>query len=204
MVNSEPAILEAAIRGLSEFGINAVKEDFIPFIGAGEDKFVGGVAENHGVPYIYAMKDRVYEVYLDIVDEKLGLYDGIYPLLDYLKSHAIPCVVASSADRVKVEANLRVAGFDLSQFGAVISGSEVVNKKPDPEIFLTAAAKINADPSDCIVIEDAVNGIMAAHAAGMRCIAVTTSFSREILAKSAPEFIIDDVSLAINCLKSFI
>lgn len=198
LVNSEPVILAAAIAGLAEFNVIARKEDFKPFIGAGEDRFVGGVAEKHGVPYQLEMKHRVYEKYLELVDNGLEVYEKTLHVLKKIKEAGIPCALASSADFIKINANLRVAGIDKSTFQAVIGGDDVERKKPFPDIYLLAAQKIGANPAECIVVEDAINGIQAAKAAGMRCVAVTTSFSRELLEKEQPDYIINDIGELIT------
>jgi beta-phosphoglucomutase-like phosphatase (HAD superfamily) len=57
-----------------------------------------------------------------------------------------------------------------------VTGEAVSNKKPAPDIFLTAAEKLGVTPAECVVVEDAVNGLQAANAAGMRCVAVATTF----------------------------
>lgn len=193
LVNSEPVILAAAISGLAEFGVHAQKDDFKPFIGAGEDKFVGGVAEKHGVPYQLEMKHRVYEKYLELVDNDLEVYKNTLKVLEKLSEAGYSCALASSADFIKIDANLRVAGIKKSIFKAIIGGEDVERKKPFPDIYLLAAEEIGANPGDCIVVEDAINGIQAAKAAGMRSVAVTTSFSRELLEKEQPDFIIHDI-----------
>lgn len=174
LVDSEPVINAAAIAGLAEYGIQAVPDDFLPFVGSGEDRYIGGVAEKYGVPYKIAMKDRVYQIYLELVDEQIKVFPGVHQLLADLTACGYPIALASSADRIKIDANLKAAGISPFIFAAVISGQDVVNKKPDPEIYLAAAKAIAAVPTDCIVIEDAINGVMAAKAAGMKCVAVTT------------------------------
>ena len=58
-------------------------------------------------------------------------------------------------------------------FRGVVTGDDVTRGKPDPEVFLTAAAKLGVDPGRCVVFEDAVAGVEAARAGGMRCVAVT-------------------------------
>ncbi len=57
-----------------------------------------------------------------------------------------------------------------------MTGEEVRHKKPAPDIFLAAAQKLAVTPAECVVVEDAVNGVQAAKAAGMRCIAVAQTF----------------------------
>jgi hypothetical protein len=60
----------AAMAGLKEFGVTAQPEDFIPFVGAGEDNYIGGVSRKYGVPFKREMKDRVYQIYLDLVENR--------------------------------------------------------------------------------------------------------------------------------------
>ena len=192
LVDSEPVIAAAAIRGLAEFGVVAQPEDFVPFIGAGEIKFIGGVAEKYGVAYRPEMKDRVYQIYLQIVDEKLRLYADVPEWLQRLHGAGFALALASSADRIKVDANLRVAGIDPAIFRVLLSAEDVQHKKPHPEIYLTAALRLAMTPERCVVVEDAINGIRAAQAAGMRCYVVSTTFPVEALKKENPDFIAAD------------
>ena len=65
-----------------------------------------------------------------------------------------------------------------------VNGDQVKNKKPDPELFLVAAQRIGMEPVNCVVIEDAPNGVQAAKAAGAKCIAVTNSTTAEKLCQA--------------------
>ena len=113
LVDSEPVITEAAILGLREYGVQAVPEDFIPFVGTGEDRFIGGVAEKYGVRYKPEMKKRVYTIYLEIVQDKIKIFEGVHELLRKLRDMGIRFAVGSSADRIKVDANLKAAGIPM-------------------------------------------------------------------------------------------
>ena len=182
LVDSEPIINAAAIRALAEFGVQARPEDFLPFVGAGEDRYVGGVAELHGKKYVVEMKRRTYDWYLKLLPEMGKAFPGAKQLIEHVRRHGIPCAVASSADRVKVEANLtRVLGVPPDRFAALVTGEDVVRRKPHPDIFLEAARRLGVRPEACCVVEDAVHGVEAAKAAGMRCVAVTTSFPEDML-----------------------
>lgn len=194
LVNSEPVITEAAILGLQEFGVQAAWADFHAFTGMGEDRFIGGVAELHGVPYRLEMKHRVYEIYLDIVREKIEVYAGTVPALRQLKQAGLRCALASSADRIKVKANLQAANISEDLFRTIVSGDDVTNKKPAPDIYLLAAKLCGAEPQHCVVVEDALSGIAAAQAAGMRCIAVATSFPPERLLQAGAAAVCVDIS----------
>ncbi len=197
LTDSEPVITKAAMLALAEFGVSALEADFHPFTGTGEDRFIGGVAELHGVPYRLEMKKRTYEIYVDIVDAEIGTYPGIPEMLDELPGMGIRTAVASSADAVKVQANLRAAGIGLNLFSAVCSGEDVVHKKPAPDIFLLAAEKLGVSPEKCLVVEDAVSGVKAAVAAGMRCVGISTSFPVEtLLAAGASDVLAETRMLA--------
>ena len=203
LVDSEPVINAAAIAGLAEFGVQAVPDDFLPFVGAGEDRYIGGVAEKYGHPYQIAMKDRVYQIYLDLVEAQIKIFPGVRELLTDLASDGYPMALASSADRIKIDANLKAAGISPDSFGAIISGEDVIHKKPAPDIYLTAAKAIGADPANCVVIEDALNGIQAAAAAGMKCIAVATSFTPAELNATSADCVAGSIGEVRAILASF-
>jgi HAD superfamily hydrolase (TIGR01509 family) len=84
--------------------------------------------------------------------------------------------IASSADAVKIEANLRKIDLPPDSWDAVVTGEDVERRKPEPDIFLVAARSLALDPQSCTVVEDALNGIQAAKSAGMRCVAVAQTF----------------------------
>jgi beta-phosphoglucomutase-like phosphatase (HAD superfamily) len=73
-----------------------------------------------------------------------------------------------------VLAGLQIAPY----FEAIVSGLDVANVKPSPDIFLKAARDLAVDPSECLVLEDAEKGVIAAHRAGMRCVAVPNDFTK--------------------------
>ena len=192
LVDSEPAITYASIETLAEIGVTAKYEDFKPFTGMGDDKFIQGVAEKYGKAYDVKLKERAYEIYLEKT-ERIEVFPSSKKTLAALAEAGFKCAVASASDLVKVEANLARIGVDPSFFAAVVTGSDVKNKKPDPEIFLKAADKASAAYRGCLVIEDAVSGVQAAKAAGMVCIAVTTSFDPQTLKAAGADFVVDDL-----------
>lgn len=194
LVDSEPVINAAAILGLAEYGVTAQPEDFLPFVGAGEDRYVGGVAEKYGVTYRVEMKDRVHEIYHDLIQEKLRPHRGALELLEALSHRPGKVALASSSDHVKINASLRAAGIPADAFDIIVSGEEVPHKKPSPDIYLETVRRLGADTSECVVVEDAVNGVMAAKAAGMACVAVTTSFSEAQLREAGADYIVKGLS----------
>ena len=183
LVLSEPFIAEAAIRMFREKGFAVREEEFRPFIGMGEDRFIGGVAEARGIPLDRVRdKARTYEIYDEIIRGGLRPLPGAQEFVRACRARGLAIAVASGADRVKVEANLRELGLPASTFDVVIDGTQVLRKKPAPDIFLLAADRLEVRPAECLVIEDAVSGVEAAKAAGTRCLALTTSFTAAELA----------------------
>jgi HAD superfamily hydrolase (TIGR01509 family) len=182
LTDSEPLINAAAIAMFKEKGLSVLPEDFLPFVGAGEDRYIGGVAEKYHFPLnLPAAKARTYEIYLDLVPTQLEAFPGAQDLVRACRKVGLRVAVASSADRIKVEANLRKIGLPAESWDAVVTGEEVKNKKPAPDIFLCAAAKLHLEPAECVVVEDAVNGVQAAKVAGMRCVAVAQTFPAQQL-----------------------
>jgi HAD superfamily hydrolase (TIGR01509 family) len=182
LTDSEPLINAAAVSMFQEKGLVVAPEDFLPFVGTGEDRYIGGVAEKHGYSLdLPAAKRRTYEIYLSLVPARLRAFPGAVQLVERCQAAGYKVAVASSADAIKIEANLNKIGLPLSRWDAVVHGEEITHKKPAPDIFLKAAAKLGLAVAACVVIEDAVNGVEAAKRAGMRCVAVAQTFSAERL-----------------------
>jgi len=185
LVNSEEFLAEAACRMFAEHGLSVRPEDFVPFIGTGESRYLGGVAEKYGLALDIAQaKERTYDIYLERIRGVLKPLPGVHSFLERCRRAGKKMALVSSADRRKVEGNLREIGVGLETFDAVLTGEDAVRKKPAPDLFLAAAGRLGLTPQSCLVIEDAVNGVRAAKAAGMRCLALTTSFPAEALGEA--------------------
>ncbi len=177
LTDSEPLINAAAIAMFKEKGLAVRPEDFLPFVGTGEDRYIGGVAETYHFPLdLPAAKKRTYEIYLDLVPARLKAFPGAREVVRLCRAAGLLLAVASSADEIKIRANLTKIGLRFAEWDAVVTGQDVVSKKPAPDIFLAAAARLRVPPQQCVVVEDAVNGVQAAKAAGMRCVAVAQTF----------------------------
>lgn len=110
-------------------------------------------------------RERAFAISYAIQDEYLPEKKGLKEILTYFKEHGVKMAVASSSRKERVMKNLRKSGVD-SCFDAVISGDEVKNGKPAPDIFLLAAEKLGLPAEDCYVFEDSHNGVRSGHAAG--------------------------------------
>lgn len=182
LLDSEAYICQAAMDMFKEKGFVVLAEDFLPFTGMGENRYLGGVAEKHHIPFeLEKDKARTYEIYADLVRGKLEALDGVHDFISNCQKRGLKIAVASSADAVKVNINLEEIGLDRSLFQAVVTGLDVKHKKPAPDVFLKAARLVGVDPDSCLVVEDAISGVAAGKASGARVLALTTSFPAEEL-----------------------
>ena len=194
---SEPLLAEAATALFAEKGVMMTADDFRPFIGMGEDRYIGGPARAKGIPLDPERdKARLYEIYEEVIRGRLQALPGAREFVAECRRRGLAIAVASGADRTKVIANLREIGMPESGFDSVVDGTQVVHKKPAPDIFLEACRRLSLTPGQCLVIEDAVSGVAAARAAGMRCLGLTTSFEAREL--SGADWIASDLAHAPN------
>ena len=107
------------------------------------------------------------------------LLPGVQTILDQARALDLPCALASSSDQNWIDRWLTVHNIS-GYFSCVRTANNVVRTKPSPELFLSAAACLGVQPGTCLVFEDSPNGILAARAAGMRCVAVPGAITRQI------------------------
>lgn len=113
-------------------------------------------------------KNEDYLSYIEDMDESEILPD-VVSVLDYLKDKKVPLALGSASKNAKpILEKVKL----LSYFDVIVDGTDVAKAKPDPEVFLIAAKKMDAKPENCIVFEDAVAGIEAANTAGMISIGI--------------------------------
>lgn len=124
---------------------------------------------------IARLTERKEALYRAIVGQsEIAPLPGVAEWLERLRAAGVPCAVASSTQRKNIQAVLARIGLEET-FRAIISAEDVVNGKPHPEVFEKAADRLGLPRARCVVFEDALVGIAAAHAAGMRVVAVTTT-----------------------------
>ncbi len=196
LCDSEPFICEAAMRMFAQrYETTVQADDFIPFVGQGENRYIGGVAEKYGIDLdMEADKALTYETYLQIIRGRLGPLPGVASFVDHCRSLGMKAAVATSADKTKMVGNLREIGLAQEIFDVCVNGLDVENKKPDPEIFLLAIKQLGLSPQQCLVVEDAPSGIVAGKAAGAMCLGLTTSFNDQELRQAGADWIATDLA----------
>ena len=196
LCDSEAYICQAAQAMFRDrYGLDVPDDDFLPFVGMGENNYLCGPGRKYGVEVsLPADKVRTYELYLQIIKDRMPPLPGAVEFLRWLVDQGRKIAVASAADRMKVEGNLRQIGFAEDHFHAVVTGSDVTAHKPDPQCFLMAAERMGLDPKRCCVVEDAISGCRAAKAAGAVCLGLTTSFPEAKLREAGADFIAPDLA----------
>ncbi|WP_447036093.1 HAD family hydrolase [Streptomyces sp. DSM 118878] len=173
LVDSEPNYYEASRALLAEHsGREYTWADNERYVGISSHETLAHWRTEYGiaatVPELLADLDRRY---LALARAKTPVYAEMRKLVEHLHDAGVPMAVASGSSRAAIAAILAGTGLDawLTTF---VSAEEVERGKPAPDVFLAAAELLGAAPSDCVVFEDAAPGAAAAHAAGMRCIAI--------------------------------
>ncbi len=123
---------------------------------------------------IIRITEKKESIYRQVFRPHLRPIAGLPGFLEKTRQLHIPVALATSAGKVNIEYVLSGTGLK-PYFDARISGEEVVQGKPDPEIFLVAAQQLGVLPQRCLVFEDSLLGVEAACRAGMQAIAITTS-----------------------------
>ncbi len=125
--------------------------------------------------------------------EGIPVKKGLYELLEYIKLSGLKCAVATSTQRESAYRTLHIIGA-WEYLDGVVFGDEVENGKPAPDIFLKAASHMNLEPSECIVIEDSINGIKAGYNAKMRVVHVPDTIMINDEIRALTSIICEDLS----------
>ena len=206
LVNNLEVHREAFAEFFRRYGVERSFDELSRVFGMGNDDIMGelmprDIVERVGVRELGYEKETIYR---EIYAPKITPQPGLLSLLAEAEHEGLKCAVGSSGYRANVDFVLDKCNIER-YFEAAVAGDEVTRCKPDPEIYLTAAAKLGLHPSECIVFEDAEAGIEAAKRANMKVVALATTFDREFLATTAADAIVDDFrDVTIDMLRSII
>jgi len=183
IVDSESIHQRAEIYALSAHGLDVTPQDLRPYAGTSRQAFQDGLTEKYDVELdwkgVFEKKDELFFQLIEDVEAIPGVMDFIREI----KAANLKLGVATSSQKRNLSFVLRKFGLE-TYFDALVCAADIALSKPDPEIFLKAAAALNKAPEDCAAVEDSINGVKAAKAAGMYAIAITTTFPREALAEA--------------------
>ncbi|MFC1939158.1 HAD family hydrolase [Chloroflexota bacterium] len=175
IINTAPYHLKAWQEVFLKSGVNFTEEQFRRSFGQRNDTIIRSVLSEevslHEIDSISAEKEENFRLK---IRHNLRPLPGVIELMKSLAEHRFKMALASSAPMGNIRLLVRGLGIDKC-FQSIISGEDVSEGKPSPQVFLLAAEKLGVEPRRCVVIEDAVAGVAAARRAGMRCVAVTNT-----------------------------
>jgi len=191
IADTEAVNARASIKVFADLlGVEGVvRKDFEAGLGRGAEEYLKAAARVHGLELTEEQIKKAtqlrQEYFLKILSqEPLPPFPGVLELMDKaMKEKNFRVAIATSGTLEKSRAVLEAANVPYRKM-VYINGDHVKNKKPDPELFLLTAERMGIEPANCVVIEDAPNGVQAAKAAGAKCIAVTNSTNAANLSKA--------------------
>ncbi len=173
LVDSEPHHIRSERRMFEKMQIPISQEEHALFMGTATDVMWSRIIENKQLDLeleeMVAMQNRETHLYFSGLPYMEPM-SGLVSLLKQIKKQGIPMAVASSSSVGTIDIVMERSGL-RSFFEHVVSSSVVGKSKPAPDVFLYAAQLLQTPPEDCMVIEDSTNGVRAAKAAGMYCVA---------------------------------
>lgn len=193
IVDTEPLHRKAYFKMFDEFGINVSEELFTSFTGKTTQSVCQELISRFNLNYTpqeLTDKKRINFKYLFDTDPDFDLIPGVRNLIENYHQHDVKMILASSASMNTI--NWVFERFDLEKyFAGKISGADLKQSKPHPEIFELAAGISGEEKNNCIVIEDSTNGIQAAYAADIFCVAYKSEHSKNQKYDKAQKIISD-------------
>jgi len=189
LIDSEPAHKLAKERAFARFGITLPEALYEQYKGRPDETMMSEV-----VPTLPDLKIGVQEMLLrkhrefEAVEHLARPIEGATEFVSWAKTR-FRIALATSATRRNREAALLLLGL-ADSFDFIVDASGFSRPKPDPEVFQTAMRGLTADSSECLIVEDSLNGVIAGKAAGCRVAAITTSFAETLLLSAGADYIV--------------
>lgn len=212
LVDDEPLHLELFRKVVEEEGLSFSDEDYYArYLGMDDRGAFTAVYKDRGSRLddagLAKLIERKAAYYRDSIVDRMVLFPGVKKIVPELAAR-FPLAIASGALREEIEAILRRVGLK-NHFQVIVSAEDVVQGKPHPEIFVRALGEMNRlapgkapiRSSECLVVEDSKEGILAAQRAGIKCLAVSNSYSAAEL-KSANAIVANLEEVTIPFLES--
>jgi HAD superfamily hydrolase (TIGR01509 family) len=173
MLDTEPIYRTSWQRTAAELGWELTDHAYEAYIGRRTEDCERELAERWGPTFpIDAFRKRWPDVWRDLAGQGLATKPGLHALLDFAAARNLPTAVATSTERTLAEYTLRCGGLAIARFSVIVTGDEIANGKPAPDIYLEAARRLGLAPARCAALEDSDAGILSASRAGMRALMV--------------------------------
>lgn len=184
LVNSMEFHYQAYNEVLSPRGVELSRERYLrEMIGIRNYVILRRVLGDFPEEEVMELAEQKEQAFRRLIAGKVKALPGAEPLVRRAREEGLRQAIVSSTPRANIEVMLQSLGL-WERFDAIVGEEDATRGKPDPEGFLLAASRLGVAASDCVVIEDAPEGIAAGKAAGMRCIGVTTTRPPEKLSQA--------------------
>jgi beta-phosphoglucomutase len=183
LVDSTRFHYEAYRKLLAERGRDIGFDEFRNLLGLRNEAILRRLFGELPPQEVQRLADRKEELFRELIAGKVEALPGATDLACRLREAGVPTAIVSSTPRANIELILGSLGL-ADAFNVVVAAEDARRGKPDPEGFLAAAERLGVPPADCVVLEDAPEGIAGAKAAGMRCIGVATTRPPERLSEA--------------------
>jgi len=207
LVDTAELHYEAWVRTARDVGKPFSRADFVATFGRRNPEIIHLLFGDHYTPQeIQDLGDRKEALYREEAAKGVELLPGARALVESLHADGYPQAIGSSAPRKNLDLILHLTRIE-SYFQAIVASEDTSRGKPDPQVFQIAAERLGIAPSHCLVMEDAVAGVEAAKAGGMKCVAVrfVAHHPAEKLKAAGADRIVDSLAdLAVHDIRQLL
>jgi HAD superfamily hydrolase (TIGR01509 family) len=172
LLDTESVFKTIVFEVCTELGFEMTDAVHMSMVGGSHENTNRLLIESYGVAFPYALFDERCRVIMrERSHSGVPVKPGARELVTELRQRGIPTAVATSSRNPHAQHHLGAAGL-LEMFETIVTRDDVINPKPHPEPYLTAARRLGIDPLKCLALEDSHSGVRAAHAAGMQTVMV--------------------------------
>ena len=194
LVDSEPLARRSWEVLLGALGYTLTDADYASVVGLPYARMHGFFSERVELPGHAVVWADFSRTLFELIETELVTFDDARETVLELHGSGVGLGVASSSPRERLDRTLRRAGLERA-FRVTVAGDEVEHGKPAPDMYLAAAAKLGADPEDCVAVEDTAPGVASALAAGMYVVGVGRGEAERALLADA-HVVVDRLSAA--------
>jgi sugar-phosphatase len=202
LIDSEPLWRLAMIKGFNNIGIEFTEDDCRKTTGMRFKEVVEIWIKHHGIKNIsnQTIEASVLELLTELIAQQGRPIPGIMDVYHFCETSGLKVGLATSSSEILVKAVLKKLELE-NGFDAVVSAERMTYGKPHPEVFLVCASMLDLPASECIVIEDSLNGVFAAKAAQMKVFAVPDAEHKSLRQFAAADWQCENMEMVLRQFK---
>jgi len=193
LVNTEPIYEKATKNMMKEvYNIDLPHEIILKVKGVRDEEEFGLYKKHYKInDSIKNMVINRNKYFFKVAEKSNIIFNGVDKKLGELnKGYALALTTSTKGEKFDYESKF----FDIGLFKVIVKGSDVTKGKPDPECYIKTIKRLELEPNECVVVEDALNGIKAAKSSGAKCITVLGTFPENELKKAGADVVIKDMT----------